>query len=111
MHGIVQGLDAFPHKLLWFVNESDVQHIPIGMPNVSSGRMVTEEDKLNALQLAQTAQTNEGFVVVMKPTHVYRKFYMVQISFSVTACSKFSLFFSPDPVSFYPEVSAICFHC
>lgn len=55
----------------------DVQHIPIGTTYVSSRRMVTEQDKLNALRLAQTAQTNEGFVVVMKPTHVYRKFYMV----------------------------------
>ncbi|KAI5598265.1 hypothetical protein BDE02_02G119800 [Populus trichocarpa] len=55
----------------------DVEHIPINAPYVSSRRMVTEEDKLNALRLAQTAQSNEGFVVVMKPTHVYRKFYMV----------------------------------
>ncbi|CAK7347628.1 unnamed protein product [Dovyalis caffra] len=55
----------------------DVQHIPISAPYESSRRMVAEEDKLRALRLAQTAQTNEGFVVVMKPTHVYRKFYMV----------------------------------
>ncbi|XP_011017261.1 PREDICTED: B3 domain-containing protein REM16-like [Populus euphratica] len=55
----------------------DVEHIAINAPYVSSRRMVTEEDKLNALRLAQAAQSNEGFVVVMKPTHVYRKFYMV----------------------------------
>uniref|UniRef100_A0A6N2N9U6 TF-B3 domain-containing protein n=1 Tax=Salix viminalis TaxID=40686 RepID=A0A6N2N9U6_SALVM len=50
----------------------DVRHvpIPIGMPDVSIGRIVTEEDKLNALRFAQTAQTNDGFVVIMKPTHV-----------------------------------------
>ncbi|XP_034895142.1 B3 domain-containing protein REM16 isoform X1 [Populus alba] len=82
----------------------DVQHLPVGTAYGSSRRMVTEQDKLNALRLAQTVQTNEGFVVVMKPTHVYRKFYMVQVSFSVIACSNFSLFYLPVPVSFYPEV-------
>ncbi|KAJ6344620.1 hypothetical protein OIU76_006191 [Salix suchowensis] len=39
----------------------DVRHVPIGMPDASIGRIVTEEDKLNALRFAQTAQTNDGF--------------------------------------------------
>jgi hypothetical protein len=89
-----------PLKFLWFINESDVGHIPINAPYVSSTRMVTEEDKLNALRLAQTAQSNEGFVVVMKPTHVYRKFYMVQISSFVIMCLNFLLFHLNVPVFF-----------
>eukprot|EP00257_Ricinus_communis_P016558 XP_015574761.1 B3 domain-containing protein REM16 [Ricinus communis] len=51
----------------------DVIH---NVPYLSSRRLITEEEKQNALQLAQAALTSEGFMVVMKPTHVNRRFYM-----------------------------------
>ncbi|KAJ8762416.1 hypothetical protein K2173_007576 [Erythroxylum novogranatense] len=52
----------------------DIVH---SFPSSSRGRLVSEEKKQNALKLAQTVMTNDGFVVVMKPSHVYRKFFMV----------------------------------
>lgn len=58
----------------------DIEHISPSIvhnvPYISSRRLITEEQKQNALQLAQAALTREGFMVVMKPTHVYRRFYM-----------------------------------
>ncbi|KAE8679890.1 AP2/B3-like transcriptional factor family protein, putative isoform 2 [Hibiscus syriacus] len=40
-------------------------------------RVATQAEKMNVLLKAQEALTDEGFMVVMKPTHVDRKFYMV----------------------------------
>ncbi|XP_022768837.1 B3 domain-containing protein REM16-like [Durio zibethinus] len=37
---------------------------------------VTQVEKTNVLLMAQEALTKEGFMVVMKPTHVGRRFYM-----------------------------------
>ncbi|KAK9271206.1 hypothetical protein L1049_026796 [Liquidambar formosana] len=42
----------------------------------SNRRPITEEEKEMALQMAQAALTSESFIVVMRPTHVYRRFYM-----------------------------------
>ncbi|KAK8560534.1 hypothetical protein V6N13_082971 [Hibiscus sabdariffa] len=39
-------------------------------------RVATRSEKTNALLKAQEALSDEGFMVVMKPTHVDRKFYM-----------------------------------
>ncbi|KAE8653986.1 AP2/B3-like transcriptional factor family protein, putative isoform 2 [Hibiscus syriacus] len=39
-------------------------------------RVATRAEKMNVLLKAQEAVTDEGFMVVMKPTHVDRKFYM-----------------------------------
>ncbi|GMJ02643.1 hypothetical protein like AT4G33280 [Hibiscus trionum] len=39
-------------------------------------RVPTRAEKMNVLLKAQEALSNEGFMVVMKPTHVDRKFYM-----------------------------------
>lgn len=60
----------------------DIEHITLNgngassPPPSSNGRFVTEDQKRNALQLAQAALTSESFLVIMRPTHVYRKFYM-----------------------------------
>ncbi|CAL1396193.1 unnamed protein product [Linum trigynum] len=51
----------------------DVVH---DVPYISLRKMVTEAEKRKALQSAQDAVTADGFYVVMKPTHVYRKFFM-----------------------------------
>ncbi|KAF7829723.1 B3 domain-containing protein [Senna tora] len=41
----------------------------------SNRRPVTEEEKNITLQLAQEACTSDGFFIVMRPTHVYKRFY------------------------------------
>ncbi|XP_058220950.1 B3 domain-containing protein REM16-like isoform X1 [Rhododendron vialii] len=43
---------------------------------VSNRRPVTEEEKENALKMAFAASTPDSFIVVMRATHVYRKFFM-----------------------------------
>ncbi|KAF9687601.1 hypothetical protein SADUNF_Sadunf02G0110300 [Salix dunnii] len=40
------------------------------------GRKVTEEEKRNAMQLAVRAVTENGFLILMKPTHVCWRFFM-----------------------------------
>lgn len=42
---------------------------------ISSRRPVTEDEKTSALQLAQAACTDHGFYIIMRPTHVYKRFY------------------------------------
>lgn len=44
---------------------------------VSDRRTITEAEKEKALQLAHVALTSESFIVVMRPTHVYKRFYLV----------------------------------
>ncbi|XVE94807.1 hypothetical protein REPUB_Repub02eG0041400 [Reevesia pubescens] len=39
-------------------------------------RLVTQVEKRNVILMAQEAVTKDGFMVVMKPTHVGRRFYM-----------------------------------
>ncbi|CAN1163806.1 B3 domain-containing protein REM16 [Linum perenne] len=62
--------------------EQDVINTPLSFgvvhdaPYISLRKLVTEGEKKKALQLAQEAVTLEGFYVIMKPTHVYRKFFM-----------------------------------
>ncbi|KAG5251311.1 transcriptional factor B3 family protein [Salix suchowensis] len=41
------------------------------------GRKVTEQEKRNAMQLAVRAVTANGFLILMKPAHVCRKFFMI----------------------------------
>ncbi|GAV79745.1 B3 domain-containing protein [Cephalotus follicularis] len=48
-----------------------------GPQYASNRRPVTEGERLNAIRLAQAATTDDGFLTVMKPTYVYKKFYMV----------------------------------
>ncbi|XP_023538425.1 B3 domain-containing protein REM16-like [Cucurbita pepo subsp. pepo] len=43
---------------------------------LSNRRAITEEDKNNALKLAEAASSNAGFKVIMRPSHVYRRFYL-----------------------------------
>lgn len=66
------------------MNISDVQSL--GQPvdtvhHARKGRKVTEKEKRNAIQLAARAVTENGFLIVMKPTHVYGRFFVVNISF------------------------------
>lgn len=64
------------------MNISDVQSL--GQPvdtvhHARKGREVTEEEKRNAVQLAARAVTENGFLVLMKPTHVYGRFFVVNL--------------------------------
>ncbi|CAL5383650.1 unnamed protein product [Camellia sinensis] len=43
---------------------------------VSSRRSITEEEKDKALQMAHASSTKDSFIVVMRPSHVYKGFYM-----------------------------------
>ncbi|KAL5780374.1 hypothetical protein ACOSQ2_011111 [Xanthoceras sorbifolium] len=60
----------------------DIEHLTLNgngalsPHNASNGRFVTEDQRRNAMMLAQAALTTESFLVVMRPTHVYKKFYM-----------------------------------
>ncbi|XP_027368166.1 B3 domain-containing protein REM16 [Abrus precatorius] len=42
----------------------------------SNRRPVTENEIKNTLQLAQAACTNNSLLIVMRPTHVYKRFYL-----------------------------------
>lgn len=44
---------------------------------MSNRREVTQMEKQNALQRAKQQQTENSFIVVMRPTCVYRRFYLV----------------------------------
>ncbi|XP_028795085.1 B3 domain-containing protein REM16 [Neltuma alba] len=44
--------------------------------DASSRKAAIEEAKKNTLQLAQAACTMDGFYVVMRPSHVFQKFYV-----------------------------------
>ncbi|XP_054822867.1 B3 domain-containing protein REM16-like [Prosopis cineraria] len=44
--------------------------------DASSRRAMIDNAKKNTLQLAQAACTPDGFYVVMRPSHVYRRFYV-----------------------------------
>ncbi|CAK9178588.1 unnamed protein product [Ilex paraguariensis] len=46
------------------------------MQYVSKRRPVTEEEKEKALQMAKVASTKDSFLVVMRPSHVYKGFFM-----------------------------------
>ncbi|KAG5543345.1 hypothetical protein RHGRI_016167 [Rhododendron griersonianum] len=43
---------------------------------VSNRKPITEAEEENALKMARAASTPNSFMVVMRPTHVYRKFFM-----------------------------------
>ena len=44
---------------------------------VSNRRLVTEDEIKNALLLAQAALTDKSFLIVMRPTHLYKRFFVV----------------------------------
>lgn len=50
---------------------------------ISNRRPVTEDEKNKALQLAQAVCTIDDFYIVMRPSHVYKRFYAVNSSFLV----------------------------
>lgn len=43
---------------------------------VSNRRPVTEEEESSAFKLARAAASSDSFLVVMRPTHVYKRFYL-----------------------------------
>ncbi|KAK7310472.1 hypothetical protein RJT34_08024 [Clitoria ternatea] len=43
---------------------------------ISNRRPVTDDETKRALQLAQAACASDSYLVVMRPTHVYRRFFM-----------------------------------
>lgn len=58
-------------------HDSELASPDSGSPLLTShGRLVTEEQKRNALMLAQSAVSSDGFILAMRPTHVKRKFFM-----------------------------------
>lgn len=73
--------NAFPFAGQELLNH-DPEHVsPEGnleyaSPDTSHGQLVTEEQKQNALMLAQSAVSSNGFIIAMKPTHVKRKFFL-----------------------------------
>ncbi|GKV04719.1 hypothetical protein SLEP1_g16833 [Rubroshorea leprosula] len=64
------------------VNDSEAEYVSVdgnveSSPlQISEGRPVTEDQKRNVLLLAKSALSSNGFLIVMKPTHVKRKFFM-----------------------------------
>ncbi|WCJ35342.1 AP2/B3-like transcriptional factor family protein [Euphorbia peplus] len=61
--------------------KADIEHISPttivhDVPYISSRRFITEEEKRNVVQLGQEVVTSNGFMIIMKPTHVSRRFYM-----------------------------------
>lgn len=58
-------------------------NVALSPPFTSNRRPVTQDEKNNALLMAQAVSTTDSFTVVMRPTHVYKRFYMVSISFSI----------------------------
>ncbi|EXB38618.1 B3 domain-containing protein REM16 [Morus notabilis] len=66
------------------VTKSDAEHTPTrrrgySMQYVSNRRPITEDEKDRAMKLAEaeiSESNNEGLLVVMKPTYVYKRFYV-----------------------------------
>jgi len=48
---------------------------------ISNRRPVTEDEIKNAFALAQAERTEDGLVIVMRPSHVYKRFFVVLILF------------------------------
>jgi len=46
---------------------------------ISNRRPVTDDEIKNALALAQASRTDDSLVVVMRPSHVYKRFFVVNI--------------------------------
>ncbi|KAE9588435.1 putative transcription factor B3-Domain family [Lupinus albus] len=59
---------------------SDSEAVAQGAENIesytSNRRPVTEHEINSALLLAQAASTNNSLLIVMRPTHVYKRFYL-----------------------------------
>ncbi|KAH9758459.1 B3 domain-containing protein REM16 [Citrus sinensis] len=51
-------------------------NVALSPPFTSNRRPVTQDEKNNALLMAQAVSTTDSFTVVMRPTHVYKRFYM-----------------------------------
>ncbi|XP_039027107.1 B3 domain-containing protein REM16-like [Hibiscus syriacus] len=75
-------LSTFPGKVKVERLETEYEHTTTdgdvfgSLWHDTGKRVATQAEKMNVLLKAQEALTDEGFMVVMKPTHVDRKFYM-----------------------------------
>ncbi|KAL0557991.1 hypothetical protein IC582_006553 [Cucumis melo] len=64
------------------LSDSDMEATPVKKIGsyveqyVSHRRAITEGEKNNALKLAEAASSDTGFKVVMRPSHVYRRFFL-----------------------------------
>ncbi|KAF5445028.1 hypothetical protein F2P56_034111 [Juglans regia] len=64
------------------VSDSDAELTPINKNGSyrqqyqSNRRSITQDEIKNALHLAQEASSDETFLVVMRPTHVYKRFFV-----------------------------------
>lgn len=73
-------------KNISVTSDSDAEPTPINKRGSSyreqyqsNRRPITQDEIKNALHLAQEASSNETFLVVMRPTHVYRRFFVVNV--------------------------------
>lgn len=66
---------------------------PFKLELTSKRRAVTVQEKERALQMAQAVSSEDSFMVIMQPSHVYKVFYMVFVSLefflSFFLCFKF----------------------
>ncbi|MBA0792544.1 hypothetical protein Gohar_017037 [Gossypium harknessii] len=76
-------LPTFPGEVKVERLETEYEHTTMdgngdvfGLWHTTGKRFVTQSEKTNVLLKAQEALTNEGFMIIMKPTHVGRRFYM-----------------------------------
>lgn len=75
------------------MSDSDAELTPINKNGSyrqqyqSNRRPITQDEIKNALHLAQEASSDETFLVVMRPTHVYKRFFVVNV-----ICPKLRLF-------------------
>ena len=58
------------------------EHSKHNVTYVSRRRPVTEEEKNRAFQMAKEEVTEGSFLVVMRPTHVYKSFFLVSNIFN-----------------------------
>lgn len=59
---------------------------------ISNRRPITEEEKRQTVALASAELDSEGFMIVMRPTNVYRRFYLVNYK----------------PFSYSPLLAGVC---
>ncbi|KAL0017294.1 hypothetical protein SO802_004363 [Lithocarpus litseifolius] len=52
------------------------KNLPQGPQYLSNRRLVSEDEIKNALLLAQAASSDDTYLVVMRPTHVYKRFFV-----------------------------------
>lgn len=64
---------------------------PFKLELTSKRRAVTVQEKERALQMAQAVSSEDSFMVIMQPSHVYKVFYMVFVSLEFSFFLSFSV--------------------